>query len=159
MTATRSFAHELEARPEQREAARQTSPGPLRAATGIWCWLRRVAHAVGSRCGGARRRWQRGRRGWADRDLRDLDTYLCGVIAGSVTRLRDTGQGHSTDLSQDDWHDTLTRIAGPLRTWSRGPRTVDGESTQARREREDREYAEAQDALRLMADRLRDLWD
>jgi hypothetical protein len=100
------------------------------------------------------------RRGWSDRDTWDLDGYLAQVISGSVTHLRDHGHGYPGEeqgADEQEWHDILTRIAGPLSL--NCDRTVDGETSAARRERQERELTEQQEALRLMAEWFHHLWD
>ncbi len=46
--------------------------------------------------------WQRGHRGWADNDTMDLNSYLAGVIAGSVACLRDNEVGMPVTLHDED---------------------------------------------------------
>ena len=98
--------------------------------------------------------WQRARRGWSDRDLWSLDAYLCGVIAGSLTDLRDSGHGGPGDLTPTEWRALLARIAEPLAAYSKWRSRVD-----ARPEDEAAVRAPAQEAIRLLADRVGDLWD
>jgi len=38
--------------------------------------------------------WQRGRRGWADRDCWSLDYYLSGVLADSIEHLKNINNGY-----------------------------------------------------------------
>jgi hypothetical protein len=92
------------------------------------------------------------RRGWSDRDTWSLDWYLAGVISGSVAYLRDHGHtypGEENGAGKQQWHDILTRIAGPLSV--NRDRIIDGETPAQRRERQEHERAEQQEALRLLA--------
>ena len=45
--------------------------------------------------------WQRGKRGWADRDCWSLDCYLAKVMADSIEHLRDTNHGMPVLLNRD----------------------------------------------------------
>ncbi len=53
---------------------------------------------------------QRGKRGWSDRDVWSLDTYLAQVIAESVTKLKETNHGHPGDLEYEEWLAILDNI-------------------------------------------------
>jgi len=55
--------------------------------------------------------WQRGRRGWSDRDTWSFDCYLASILAGGLTHLRDTGHGYPPDLSPERWRAILTEMA------------------------------------------------
>lgn len=54
---------------------------------------------------------QRGRRGWADCDTWDLDTYLARVIAESVDRLRQYTVSMPVGTTPARWDRKLRRIA------------------------------------------------
>ena len=51
-----------------------------------------------------RAKWfiQRGRRGWADCDIWDFDSYLCGVIAAGLERLKEECQGCPVEFWDED---------------------------------------------------------
>ncbi len=51
-----------------------------------WWWEEHKPHPIAF--------WQRGRRGWADRDTWSFDTYLSGVLADGLLYLADTKHGH-----------------------------------------------------------------
>lgn len=63
------------------------------------------------------------------------------------------------DLTEDEWTDYLTRIAEPLEAWAEEKGLVDDETWKEWADRREAEYKAAQDALRLMADRLGNMWD
>lgn len=60
---------------------------------GIWWSIKRVWDWPGKKCREITWFIQRGKRGWADCDVWDFDYYLCDVIIGGITKLRDTGTG------------------------------------------------------------------
>jgi hypothetical protein len=41
----------------------------------------------------------------------DLHAYLAGTISNAIWRLREAGHSHPVNLTEDQWHDILTRIA------------------------------------------------
>lgn len=47
--------------------------------------------------------WQRGRRGWADRDTWNLDHYISGILAGSLLHLVNTTHGNPCRATK--WED------------------------------------------------------
>lgn len=152
---------ELKAAEEDRRQRHAARPAPVRAIE-AWWWCRCAWHATWQPPAWKRLRWnwQRMRRGWSDRDTWNLDSYLARVISGSVTHLRDHGHGYPGEESGADerhWHHILTRIADPLSAdWDR---IIDGETPAQRRDRQERELAEQQEALRLMAQWFHHLWD
>lgn len=152
---------EVKARLEERLRRHAARPKPARAAVEAWWWSRRAWRSTWRPPPWRRLRWkwQRMCRGWSDRDTWSLDSYLAQIISGSVTHLRDHGHsypGEEQGADEQQWHDILTRIAEPLSMdWDR---IVDGEPAEARRERQERELAAQQDALRLMAEWFHHLW-
>jgi hypothetical protein len=149
---------DLEAR-QQRHAAR---PAPARAVVQAWWWCQRAWRSTWHPPLWRRLRWnwQRMRRGWSDRDTWSLDWYLAGVISGSVAYMRDHGHtypGEENGADKQQWRDILTRIAGPLSV--NRDRIIDGETPAQRRERQERELAEQQEALQLLAWWSCHLWD
>lgn len=153
---------ELQADDEARRQRHAARPAPVRATVEIWRWSRRAWHDVRRPPPWRRLRWnwQRMRRGWSDRDTWSLDSYLAQVISGSVAHLRDHGHGYPGEeqgADEGQWRDILTRIAEPLsREWDR---TINGETPEQHRERQERELAEQQEALRLMVTWFHSLWD
>jgi hypothetical protein len=102
-------------------------------------------------------RWQRAMRGWSDRDVWNLDSYLAAVISGSVAQLREEVHGYPAEMTFDDWKDVLDRISGPLAVdWDR---IVDGETPQEGLAREKWEAAAQVAALHLFAEHFHGLWD
>lgn len=75
---------------------------------------------------------QRGRRGWADRDVWGLDGYLARVISESVAYLEKTTIGYPTpkaewpwpdevgEQANREWHETLRAISGGFGSVSEG---------------------------------------
>ncbi len=57
---------------------------------------------------------QRGRRGWADRDTWDLDSYLSEVIAGSLRHRADSAHGWPGDnlevANVGDWQSEVREL-------------------------------------------------
>jgi len=72
-------------------------------------------HGLGAQRRRLSRFIQRGRRGWANEDTWNLDSYLSGVIASSIEHLRDHGNGYPADLAEEGWKDVLTRISAGFR--------------------------------------------
>lgn len=54
---------------------------------------------------------QRGRRGWADTDVWNLNTYLEKVIAGSVKHLNNTKHSYHADMTLEEWTEVLDQIS------------------------------------------------
>jgi hypothetical protein len=123
-------------------------------------------------------RWfvQRGRRGWADRDMWSLDGYLCRVAGETVARLRDTGHGYPCSCVHTpgddgiyrapasctcaaDYQAALTAIAGPLLAYDTHWEFRDDETWQDHAAREKQIMDAAAGAFRLLADHLPSLWD
>lgn len=56
--------------------------------------------------------WQRGKRGWSDRDTWGFDTYLAGVIRDGVQSLNDNKHGWPGDpMTYEEWGQILTEIS------------------------------------------------
>ncbi len=98
--------------------------------------------------------YQRGRRGWADCDVWNLDTYLVRVVSESLVALGDTTHGYPArldDLSTEDksqlWLDTLTDIASAFIEYIVAAENYEPVAyiTKAR--------------MHLLIDNLEDLWD
>lgn len=53
---------------------------------------------------------QRGRRGYADCDVWDLQAYLSRVIADSVGQLRDKGVSYPVGVTYEQWNSILSQI-------------------------------------------------
>ena len=47
--------------------------------------------------------WQRGRRGWSDRDVWSMDAHLSRVIIGMVEYLREHGQCYPGTMTNEQW--------------------------------------------------------
>lgn len=60
--------------------------------------------------------YQRGRRGFADCDVWNLDHYLDTTIAAALEQLRDTGHGYPAGMTDAEWNVILTDIVAGLRT-------------------------------------------
>jgi hypothetical protein len=121
--------------------------------------------------------YQRATRGWADSDRWDLGINLCATLAGQLNHLADAAWGWPGPPDYpgpEDWTAALRTAATGLNGWAthgRHPATetapsavqMTGEADRAAAEVElpDDEVllADAQNALRWVADNLRDLWD
>lgn len=118
---------------------------------------------------------QRGRRGWSTPDVWGMDDYICTLLGQMTAELRAKTHSHpcmATESSacggmpdsppcncEQAWNETLDAIAGPLLTYRTHWDFPDGESSDQHWQREKRIIAEAQDALRLLADHLPAMWD
>jgi hypothetical protein len=127
--------------------------------------------------GRARGAYQRANRGWADSDHWDLGTTLCATLAAQLDHLADSAWGWPgpPDYPEpDDWTAALRTAAAGLKGWTtRGhdpaakttlsavQMTGEDDRVAAKVEVPDDEVllADAQNALRWVADNLRDLWD
>lgn len=67
-----------------------------------------------------RSRWQRGKHGYAPSDVWGLDTYLAGVIAGSLEYLADNAHGHPMDMTEESWPEWLRETAALFRVYAEG---------------------------------------
>jgi len=153
---------EVKAEHEARLLRHAARPATLRAAIETWWWCRRATRDLSHPPAWRRLQWnwQRMRRGWSDRDTWNLDAYLARVISASVTHLRDHGHGYPGEeqgASEQQWHDILTQIAGPLARHT--DRLIDSETPAQQHERQHRELREQQDALRLLATWFHHMWD
>lgn len=77
------------------------------------CWYAIYNHTVAPVKGWrreARFYRQRARRGWADADVWSFDTYLAGVIAGGLGRLRQTNMSHLSTMTYAQWLDKLAEL-------------------------------------------------
>jgi len=92
--------------------------------------------------------------GYSWNDWISFDTFLCQVIADAARDFREKGHGYPMGSSEEEWHDILTRIEGPLRWWAE--KKFDNELDH---KAEMIKYEEAKEAMRLVADHLGSLWD
>jgi len=53
---------------------------------------------------------QRGKRGWADCDTWNFDTYIAGVIRGGTEYLLKHGHGYPSALTDEKWREILKEI-------------------------------------------------
>lgn len=58
-----------------------------------------------------RRFIQRGKRGYADEDVWNLEYYLADVISASVMHLRHHNMAYPSDLTPEEWNATLEKIS------------------------------------------------
>jgi hypothetical protein len=96
---------------------------------------------------------QRGRRGHAESDAWNADVYLCRVTAGVLNTLADSGNswpGTDAYPEPEDWQRALRTAADAL-----AARVAAFEAT----EDEARALADAQLAMRWVADNLPLLWE
>lgn len=123
-------------------------------------WENLARHAVDTPASAAVtkrvRRRQRIARGWDDTATWSLDTHLAGTLADQLDHLAATTHGwpQSEEFPAfTDWQEALTATASKLRRYSCfGFDVVDPETEAAI-------IADAQDALRWVADHLASLWD
>jgi hypothetical protein len=118
---------------------------------------------------------QRGRRGWSASDVWSMDDYICTLLGQMTAELRAKAHGHpcmATETSacggmpdsppcncEQAWNETLDAISAPLLAYRTHWDFTEGESSDQHWQREKRIIAEAQDALRLLADHLPAMWD
>jgi len=144
-TKWRDYIAEWEAR-KAWEAAHPFRSAPRRT---YW-YLRRNLGKLARPQPWVRLRWryQRSKRGWADRDVWSLDSYLAKLIGSSIASLRNHGHGYPSDITLEQWDDVLTRISEPLLAYHKHWDDYDN-----------RYIEEAQQALRLLAEHFPSCWD
>jgi hypothetical protein len=92
------------------ETARKHDPWWLTATLHIHWWMQK--HGPSATWANVKAFWQRGRRGWADRDVWNLDHYLSTVIRDSVNHLNETKHGWPGDpMTYEEWGQILTEIS------------------------------------------------
>lgn len=100
---------------------------------------------------------QRGRRGWSDGDVYNLDEYLLTVLIGTIGRLRTTGHGYSADMdSFDEWAAVLDMIDGGLSAYLQKHYLLPIHSTKGDGTQEREGFEEA---MRLITQHWESLWD
>lgn len=55
--------------------------------------------------------WQRGRRGYSDRDLWSIYSYLYGVLSSALADMADNHMGHPGTLTDKEWTAQLREMA------------------------------------------------
>lgn len=120
--------------------------------------------------------WQRSQRGWARRDLWSMDGYICELLGGMIAEMRKEAHSHPCNPDgkyascgsmpdggpcgcEHDWNDTLDTIAEPLLAYKTRWDYLPRETTDQHVKREEKVVANAQAALRKIADVLPSLWD
>jgi hypothetical protein len=131
----------------------------------------RPVHRLAGRAEAA---YQRATRGWADCDHWDLGVNLCAPLAGQLSHLADSAWGWPGPpdyCEYKEWTAALRTAATGLNGWASHEHSPDadaalaggemtgGEYSAAANAEEEVRLAGAQDALRWVADNLRDLWD
>lgn len=128
------------------------------------CWLLTLGRV---RLMFHRLRWfiQRGRRGWSDDDLWNLDYYLASVLAGSLRALDERGVGFPcrkpdpTGVCPRSCDDCRRSWSVELRKNVRKFQAVAGrESAASDWDEETRIYTEGQEAMAWLAQNWRALW-
>ena len=83
----------------------------------ILCRLKRLKYSIRNAFGyivrtPRRTKWyfQRAGRGWATCDTWGLDYYLAGVIADSITHLKENKHGGPANLTEDEWDAILEKM-------------------------------------------------
>jgi hypothetical protein len=99
----------------------------------------------------SRTRWQRSRRGWADRDVWSMDTYLSGIAAEMTARLAATDHGWPDGrfATYEEWTAYLCNLAERLGAWRKGEASFVDESA----------YETTRMAMVELAEHLGDFWD
>jgi hypothetical protein len=118
-----------------------------------WCRLKGMTKDVWHWRHIPRWKYQRAKRGYSTCDWWSFDTYICGVIASACRDFRDHGIGHPSDVTEEEWDDTLTRIAEPLQAYSDGKFEVFTAEEMAA------QYEAAREAMHLFAENLGSMWD
>ena len=54
--------------------------------------------------------WQRGIRGYSDRDVLGIDEWFLNIIVPMLEQLKETKLGYPPDLTSEQWNDILDRI-------------------------------------------------
>jgi len=116
--------------------------------------------------------YQRGKRGWADRDCWSLDWYLSGVMVEAINHLRKTAHGFPSSLSVSDqgngalvWDQILQIIVDGLEAhtdslaldWPEG--AGPGENLEAFNLWEDEQQRKQKVAFILLGEYWGALWD
>jgi hypothetical protein len=127
--------------------------------------------------GRARTAYQLANRGWADSDHWELGINLCGTLAGQLNNLADSAWGWPGPPNYpepNDWTTALRAAAEGLSRWATHEHSPDGETPSATIEltgeakhaaatgearKGELLLVDAQEALRWVANNLRDLWD
>lgn len=91
---------------------------------------------------------QRGRRGFSDRDLWDLDSWATKTLGEAVLAYRDNIYSVPANMSEDEWRLFLTELGSDMIDYNN--RWDDAE---------DHKTAVAAEALTRFADRLGWFWD
>lgn len=97
-----------------------------------------------------RRFIERGRRGWSVSDTWGFDTYIAGVLADGIERLRDDLHGHPGNLTPEEWESILTEMAAGFRRWANHYDDIPSE---------DEAYRAVRKSIRLMHRWFGHLWD
>jgi hypothetical protein len=107
---------------------------------------------------------QRARRGWSDEDAWNLDTYLAGVIAGSLCRLAATKHGIPCDFLpkpyRTDYSDAEFEAAEAAWTaWLLACSAAYQEYADSRFECDKGIYEDHPERMRRLLDHWSSLWD
>jgi hypothetical protein len=138
-------------------------------------WARLVRKLKAPRGWYRQARWfiQRGRRGWAPPDLWSMGDYICDLLGQMTAEMTRIAHGHPCQgltvcggmpdappcSCEQDWDDTLDKISGPLLAYRLRWDWPDSQSRDEHWDNEKKAVAEAQGALRLLADHLPSMWD
>jgi hypothetical protein len=108
-----------------------------------------VKHAPGNARNQIRWAWQRVHRGWDDRALWSLDTWLAGTLGAQLIAMADLAHGWPgmADWTFETWTAALRQHGGVLSDY--------GHNCDA----DDAAIDSAQESMRWVADHLPNLWD
>jgi len=98
--------------------------------------------------------WQRGKRGYSDCDVWDLNDYLLSWLPKAIRELRDNTQGYPAYIkSFNEWKKILTKMANGLES---GQEMMWNTETKKKIEKLDKEFKEG---MRLLEKHFFNLWD
>jgi hypothetical protein len=122
----------------------------------FWHVWRTVKHAPGNARNQVRWAWQRVHRGWDDRALWSLDTWLAGTLGAQLVAMADVAHGWPIPSGEFEW--TFESWTEALRVHGEGLLTyAEHDDTLPPRSFDPTEVAQAD--LHWVADHLPNLWD
>lgn len=96
---------------------------------------------------------QRIKYGYSEIDWWSFDSYIAGVIAHACMKFAHESHGHPADITAQQWSQYCLSIAEPLALWASPHRwRLSADDSMAL-------YEEAQQALRMFAERFGSFWD
>jgi len=99
--------------------------------------------------------FQRGKRGWSEKDVWSIDYYLSEIIPQMIVHLRSISHGHPVDLSKEEWDKILEKIEQGFIA-SKRMQDFDGEYNMEKYKEDEKLFKEA---MELFKEWYFDLWD